>query len=298
MTDFWSGIKSRSFFVAQNLVSLFLLSAVGILLTLVILGSKEEKNDNLDPNYASESAQILAAMNREADPCEDFYEYACGGYSANEPVNLDSFDTTLKFSVNTLSMLPRMFNKIVENPEDSCSSELKMAQLYHSCMDEFATVDHEGSLDIKFMNTTLQQMVESVHEWFQNKFGFNIYKSVSAHDQYRGPYHVIMWPGDRLWSRNVDFASPFFMYNPHTRGENNIEIGLPEDSKIEVLLPIRDSEINEKVLEFILDLIYDHLNSYSEDKVTLFVMYEYTTIYPKYRSKPGRNQIVLYGGQD
>ena len=57
-------------------------------------------------------------------------------------------------------------------------------------------------------------------------------------------------------------------YNPHTRGENNIEIGLPEDSKIEVLLPIRDSEINEKVLEFILDLIYDHLNSYSEDKVS------------------------------
>ena len=67
--------------------------------------------------------------------------------------------------------------------------------------------------DTEFMNTSLEQVVETVHKWYRYKLGFNIYKSVSHQDQYTGPYHVTMWPNSKLRYRNINFTSPLFMVN-------------------------------------------------------------------------------------
>ena len=56
-------------------------------------------------------------------------------------------------------------------------------------------------------------------------------------------------------------------YKPYADDDNEIWIGQPEDKKMEFLLPIKESEIKENALDYILDLIYDPFNTHSQDKV-------------------------------
>ena len=41
------------------------------------------------PGTRSESGLDLALIDRAADPCVDFYAYACGGWTKNEPIPAD-----------------------------------------------------------------------------------------------------------------------------------------------------------------------------------------------------------------
>lgn len=40
----------------------------------------------LEPHCVELAGKILSSMDRTADPCEDFYQYACGGWVKHNPV--------------------------------------------------------------------------------------------------------------------------------------------------------------------------------------------------------------------
>src|SRR3954453_4286720 len=84
---------------------------------------------------ASESGLDLALLDRGADPCTDFYAYACGGCTKNQPIPPDrsSWGVAERLQEQNETRL----RKILDDAAKSSDAEnKKIGDYYASCMDE------------------------------------------------------------------------------------------------------------------------------------------------------------------
>jgi putative endopeptidase len=84
------------------------------------------------------SGFTTANMDLMANPCVDFYQYACGGWMANNPIPPDqSFWATFnKLSDANVAVLRGILEKDSVNDPKRSSVEQKIGDFYASCMDE------------------------------------------------------------------------------------------------------------------------------------------------------------------
>src|SRR3954452_6852275 len=86
--------------------------------------------------HADARSVEVDALDRKADPCVDFYQFACGGWVAKNPVPADrrSFGRFTELQDRNFMILRR----ILESPAASESSDdrKKAADYYAACMDE------------------------------------------------------------------------------------------------------------------------------------------------------------------
>src|SRR3954470_23071887 len=83
----------------------------------------------------SESGLDLALLDRGADPCTDFYAYACGGWTKNQPIPPDrsSWGVAERLQEQNETRL----RKILDDAAKSSDAEnKKIGDYYASCMDE------------------------------------------------------------------------------------------------------------------------------------------------------------------
>jgi putative endopeptidase len=79
-----------------------------------------------------------ANMELTANPCADFYQYACGGWMAKNPIPADqsSWGTFSELQEHNREILRSILEKAsVDNPQRS-SIDQKIGDFYYSCMDE------------------------------------------------------------------------------------------------------------------------------------------------------------------
>jgi endothelin-converting enzyme/putative endopeptidase len=86
-----------------------------------------------------------AFMDKSADPCTDFYKYACGNFSVVHPLppdrtRLGNFDL---LNENNLLILHAILEKAAAGGASRTANEQKIGDFYASCMDT-ATIDEEG----------------------------------------------------------------------------------------------------------------------------------------------------------
>ncbi|HVT91282.1 MAG TPA: M13 family metallopeptidase [Bryobacteraceae bacterium] len=80
----------------------------------------------------------LKALDRSADPCADFYQYACGGWIMNNPIPADRarwgrFD---ELAEHNLAILQNILEKAASTSRTRTPVEQKIGDFYASCMDE------------------------------------------------------------------------------------------------------------------------------------------------------------------
>ncbi|CAH1248352.1 UBE3A [Branchiostoma lanceolatum] len=111
----------------------------------------------MTPNCLRTAARLVENMNPEADPCEDFYEYACGGWLKNtvlppESGRLSSFSEPSSFIVAVMRSLLE-----ATNFESDVEAIQKARAFYQSCLNE-VTLDLKGA-------QPLLDLVQELNGW-------------------------------------------------------------------------------------------------------------------------------------
>ncbi len=105
----------------------------------------------------------LSSIDATADPCQDFYKFACGHFAANHPIPADQSATDgfyQLFNVNTQQMTGILEKVSAPNPART-PNEQKIGDFYHACMD----TDAINSKGLALLAALLKQIdsVDSAH---------------------------------------------------------------------------------------------------------------------------------------
>lgn len=86
-----------------------------------------------------------AAMDRAADPCEDFYQYSCGGWIASNPIPPDqaSWSVYAKLAEDNLQYLWGILEQAADPAAPRDATQQQLGDYFAACMDT-ATIDARG----------------------------------------------------------------------------------------------------------------------------------------------------------
>jgi len=127
------------------------------LISLVLIGPVLANNDlfSLPPatNHREELLEdygrfLLSTMNRSIDPCENFYEFSCGGWKKAELVPEQARNTSFlhaiqhKIDEQVLGFLQNATKRELEDlgVNGTRSAEIKAKQFYASCVEMKASI--------------------------------------------------------------------------------------------------------------------------------------------------------------
>ncbi|MGH9521610.1 MAG: M13 family metallopeptidase, partial [Terriglobales bacterium] len=90
------------------------------------------------------------AMDRTADPCQNFFQYACGGWIKNNPIPPDqsSWSVYSKMQDDNRELLRRILETAASPNANRTPTHQKIGDFYATCMDETAA-DKRGASALK-----------------------------------------------------------------------------------------------------------------------------------------------------
>ncbi|MCU1221459.1 MAG: endothelin-converting enzyme [Candidatus Angelobacter sp.] len=128
-----------------------------------------EKTENAEKTVKRPKSYDLDAMDKSVDPCQDFYQYACGTWRKNNPIPPDQarwgrFNELAEYN---RQFLRNILEKVSADDPKRTPVQQKIGDMYQSCMDETA-VNKKGSTPLKpeldriAAITTKDQLVDTI----------------------------------------------------------------------------------------------------------------------------------------
>uniref|UniRef100_A0AAX7V5V0 Endothelin-converting enzyme 1 n=1 Tax=Astatotilapia calliptera TaxID=8154 RepID=A0AAX7V5V0_ASTCA len=142
---------------SRRLMCLVCILSVGLFVTLITTGIFYKQSLCLTEPCITVASAVLGAMDRSVDPCQDFYNFACGGWIKNNPLyegksRWGSFSNLWEH--NMLVMKQLLENTTMKGLSDA---EEKAQRYYEACMNE-TKIEELGA-------KPLQQLIDQIGGW-------------------------------------------------------------------------------------------------------------------------------------
>ncbi|XP_063063489.1 phosphate-regulating neutral endopeptidase PHEX [Engraulis encrasicolus] len=131
---------------------------LSLLIAVIVVSQKSKEEFCLTPQCIEAAGSVLSKMDQSASPCDDFFQYACGGWIKDNPIPEDSSSygiyPWLRQNVDI------KLKELLEKPVDAGDIEAvqKAKVLYRSCM-------NEGLLEKEDISPLLKVLKQPEFRW-------------------------------------------------------------------------------------------------------------------------------------
>mmetsp|Transcript_12724 Transcript_12724/g.18263 ORF Transcript_12724/g.18263 Transcript_12724/m.18263 type:complete len:766 (+) Transcript_12724:91-2388(+) len=224
MGDINDVILSRQFEIMKNKqtclkLSLFATAVLAVIFLFALIFTEHEGGSAatsgtiahdpgvcLTPDCVGVAADIIRGLNQSVDPCEDFWQYSCGGWIQAHPIPDDrtSYNTFSTLSDSNDFVIKQLLADQTTTTSSSSSSSsnavVKAKQLYTACMDE-DNIDSRGAAPVQALLPAL--------DFTSGGAGSSLSKVVGTmHRAGLSPlFNLYVGQDDRNSSRNVMYLS-------------------------------------------------------------------------------------------
>jgi putative endopeptidase len=132
--------------------SIFALATLAVFCILVLTPGPALAQTGAAPqqHYLPAPMFDTASIDTKADPCTDFYKFACGNFAANHPIPADQSGVDefyLIYNVNT-ERLNNILTKFAANDPARTSNQQKIGDFYAACMNT-DLIEKKGLTDLQ-----------------------------------------------------------------------------------------------------------------------------------------------------
>ncbi|XP_071494101.1 neprilysin-1-like [Diadema antillarum] len=152
------GVKCVKRRTTLEKILIFLLLIIVLLAVLLVVGlvisRRKGPNICMSKECVAAAGALIENMDLNADPCEDFYQYSCGGWKKRTtiPEERDRI-TVLAQLQDRLQVLSRGLLEEEGTMSDETSAEFKVKRLYRACIDEERITEQDVAPLLKFVDS-------------------------------------------------------------------------------------------------------------------------------------------------